>query len=360
MNSNYNIFNNIYSKKISFWKLNISGWFLFSIVWAILYSPADFTASDVLKVFISNFIIPLFITVLLRFLFKQISLNRFSLVFSISIITTAALISSVLWYLSDTLFTLLYYDYPISAIMQITINSFAKRVTGIFILLSLWCASYFIINLFYRWKIEREDKERALYNALKAKMEALKNQINPHFLFNSLNSISAMVDEDPSRAQLIIDELSSFLRYTLTYKESSRIELKKEISFIKHYIYIQSIRFEQNLEFYINIDPRSENLMIPPAILYPIVENAIKHGMETSELPLRVYITSIYNKERVTISVKNSGRWVEFSTENSSGTNTGIMNVKERLDCEFNDRCLFDILSGNELVEVKLTFLMNT
>ncbi|PKO98751.1 MAG: hypothetical protein CVU13_08495 [Bacteroidetes bacterium HGW-Bacteroidetes-8] len=356
MNSNYNIFNNIYSKKISFWKLNISGWFLFGVVWAILYSPADFFASDVLKVFISNFIIPLAITSLLRYLFKQVSLNRFSLAFSITIITTAALVSSVLWYLSDTLFTLLYYDYPISAISQITINSFAKRVTGIFILLALWCASYFIINLFYRWKIEREDKERALYNALKAKMEALKNQINPHFLFNSLNSISAMVDEDPSRAQLIIYELASFLRYTLTYKESSRIELKKEISFIKHYIYIQSIRFEHNLEFFINIDPRTETLMVPPAILYPIVENAVKHGMETSELPLKVYITSFYDKDRITISVKNSGKWVDSIPENSSGTNTGITNVKERLNCEYDNKCSFEIISTDEFVDINLVF----
>lgn len=360
MKSNFYIFNNIYSKKISFWKLNLSGWFLFGVVWAILYSPADFSASDVLKVFISNFLIPLAITTLLRYFFKWISLNRYSLAFSITIITTAALLSSVVWYLSDTLFTLLYYDFPISAISQITINSFAKRVIGIFILLALWCASYFIINLFYRWKLEREDKERALYNALKAKMEALKNQINPHFLFNSLNSISALVDEDPSRAQLIIYELASFLRYTLTYKESSRIELKKEISFIKHYIYIQSIRFEQNLEFYINIDPRTETLMVPPAILYPIVENAVKHGMESSELPLKVYITTYFEKDRVTISVKNSGKWVDSISENSSGTNTGIANVKERLNCEFDDKCSFEIISADEFVEVKLVFLNNT
>ncbi len=359
MNSNYKIFNNIYSKKISFWKLNISGWFLFSVVWAILYSDADYSISDVLKVFISNFLIPVAITTLLRYLFKQLPLNRFSLSFYITIITTAALVSSVLWYLSDTLFTLLYYDYPISAIYQITFNSFAKRVIGIFILLAFWCASYFIINLFYRWKLEREDKERALYNALKAKMEVLKNQINPHFLFNSLNSISAMVDEDPARAQLIIDELASFLRYTLTYKESSRIELKKEISFIKHYIYIQSIRFEEKLQFFIKIDPKSENLMVPPAILYPIVENAVKHGMETSELPLKIFITSYSDKERVTISVKNSGRWVENSSDNSSGTNTGVLNVKERLKCEFENKCLFEVLASEEFVEVKLVFLKN-
>ncbi|MDP3437299.1 MAG: histidine kinase [Bacteroidales bacterium] len=359
MNSNYNIFNKIYSKKISFWKANLSAWFLFSVVWAILYSEADYSASDVLKVFISNFLIPIAITTLLRYLFKQLPLNRFSINIYITIITTAALVSSVLWYLSDTLFTLLYYDYPISAIYQITFNSFAKRVIGIFILLAFWCASYFIINLFYRWKLEREDKERALYNALKAKMEVLKNQINPHFLFNSLNSISAMVDENPSRAQLIIDELASFLRYTLTYKESSRIELKKEIAFIKNYIYIQTIRFEEKLEFYINIDPRTESLMVPPAILYPIVENAVKHGMETSELPLKIYITSFYDKERITLSVKNTGRWVDYSSEKSSGTNTGLMNVKERLYCEYNDRCLFEVTSSDEFVEVNLIFLKN-
>jgi LytS/YehU family sensor histidine kinase len=76
-------------------------------------------------------------------------------------------------------------------------------------------------------------------------------------------------------------------------------------------------------------------------------------------LPLKVYITTYFEKDRVTISVKNSGKWVDSISENSSGTNTGIANVKERLNCEYDDKCSFEIISSDEFVEVKLEFLNN-
>jgi sensor histidine kinase YesM len=338
---------------MNFWKVNLTGWFVFAITWIILYTPLDYQFKDIFKIFLSNFLIPVLITSSLRIFYNKVSLNEFSLAKIFLIIGISTLISSLLWYFTDTTFTLIYYDYPVSLIKEITLDSFAKRLIGIFILLSLWCTLYFIINLFYQWQSEKEAKERAIYNALESKMEVLKNQINPHFLFNSLNSISALIDENPRKAQLIIDELSSFLRYTLTYKNNVRIDLKREIEFIKHYIYIQSIRFEDNFEFTLKTDPDTESYLIPPAILYPIVENAIKHGMESSNLPLKVSLTTHLKDEHLVICVKNSGDWIK-EAERSSSTNSGIKNVRERLICEYGEGSGFYINSQNSWVEVKL------
>lgn len=348
------LLNSIYSKKMNFWKANLTGWFLFAITWIILYTPLDFHFIDILKIFLSNFVIPVLITSSLRLFYYKISLQSYTLTKIVLIIAASALIASLLWYFTDTIFTLIYYDYPLTLIRDITIDSFAKRLIGIFILLALWCTLYFIINLFYQWQSEKEAKEKAIYNALESKMEVLKNQINPHFLFNSLNSISALIDENPPKAQLIIEELSSFLRYTLTYKNNIRIDLKREIEFIKHYMYIQSIRFEDNLEFTLRTDPKTESYLIPPAILYPIVENAVKHGMESSNLPLRVMLETYLEGERLVISVSNSGIWIK-EAQRINSTNSGIKNVRERLNCEYSDNCGLYIDSLDNIVEVKLS-----
>lgn len=220
-------------------------------------------------------------------------------------------------------------------------------------LIALWCTIYFIVKLFYQWQNEKEAKERAMYNALESRIEALKNQLNPHFLFNSLTSISSLVDEDPQKAKKVIRELSGFLRYSLAYKNNSKVSLKREIEFINHYVYIQAIRFEDNFKFTRIIDPETESFLIPTAILYPIVENAIKYGMESSNRPLNVVLQTWVEGDQFIILVKNSGNWVD-EAQRSDGTNTGIYNVKERLNCEYDGKSGFDIESHDNWVVVKI------
>lgn len=353
------IFNSIYSRKITFWKANVTAWFIFSLLWIVLYTPAEFYLNDGFKILVSNFAIPVLFTSLLRYIYSRLTEKNFSLTKIILIIATSALISALLWYILDTTFTLIYYDYPLSIISEITFDSFAKRLIGIYILIALWCTIYFTIKLFYQWQSEKEAKEKAMYNALESRIEALKNQLNPHFLFNSLTSISSLVDENPAKAKKVIRELSGFLRYSLTYKNNVRTTLRREIDFINHYIYIQSIRFEDNFKFNLNIDPETESFLIPSAILYPIVENAIKYGMESSSRPLNVVLQTYVEGDFFIISVKNSGNWIDAAQQKSTGTNTGIYNVKERLNCEYDGKSTFNIEAHDNWVVVKIGIPLN-
>lgn len=348
------IYNSIYSGKITFWKANVIAWFVFSILWIVLYTPAEYYLKDGLKILISNFAIPVLFTSLLRYIYSRLTEKNFSLGKIILIIASSALISAILWYILDTTFTLIYYSYPLSIIKDITFGSFAKRLIGIYILIALWCTIYFIIKLFYQWQNEKEAKERAMYNALESRIEALKNQLNPHFLFNSLTSISSLVDENPAKAKKVIRELSGFLRYSLTYKNSVRTNLRRELDFINHYVYIQSIRFEENFKFTLIIDPETESFLIPTAILYPIVENAIKYGMESSNRPLNVVLQTYIEGDFFIISVKNSGNWIDEALQKSTGTNTGMYNVRERLNCEYVGKSTFNIENHDNWVVVKI------
>lgn len=348
------IFNTLYSGKINFWKANVTAWFVFSLIWIILYTPVEYYLKDGLKILISNFAIPVLFSSLLRYIYSRLTGKNFSLAKIILIIATSAFISALLWYILDTMFTLIYYGYPLSIIRDITFVSFAKRLIGIYILIALWCTIYFIIKLFYQWQSEKEAKEKAMYNALESRIEALKNQLNPHFLFNSLTSISSLIDENPSKAKKVIRELSGFLRYSLTYKNNIRTTLKREIDFVNHYIYIQSIRFEDNFKFNLNIDPETESFLIPSAIMYPIVENAIKYGLESSNRPLNVVLQTYVEGDFFIISVKNSGNWVDDAQKKSTGTNTGIYNVRERLNCEYEGKSTFNIETHDNWVVVKI------
>lgn len=352
---NHKLATRLYITEPRFHLLNFIGWLLFALIWVVLYSPFGFEPSDYFKMMVSNCIIPLLVTNVLRWFIHGLDLNDRSFQTCVLFLSCAAFVAAIVWFVTDTFFTLLYYNYHYSILNEITVGSSTKRVVGIFILLLLWCALYFIIKLFYQWQNEKEIKERALSNALETRIEVLKNQINPHFLFNSLNTISAMIDESPAKAQLIIEELSSFLRYTLTCRQREFVGFGQEIAFVNNYVYIQSIRFEENLLFTKNIDPICIHFPVPPAILYPLVENAIKHGIESSPTPLRVRLEASLDKDFLLISVKNSGKWIPVESHCfKMGTGNGLKNVEQRLECEYAGKAQFEIIKGDDLTEVRM------
>ncbi|MDD3988574.1 MAG: histidine kinase, partial [Bacteroidales bacterium] len=348
-------------KKNLFWILNISGWLILTLLWIALYFPDDFKKGEygflIFKYFNSNFIIPFIITTGVRYLFKRVSRKNYTLLKISGVIIISSLIASFLWFYIDILSTIIIFGDNLYSLFSIPVMKTVQKIINMSVLMSLWGVLYFIINIFFDWQEEKRSKERALLLATEARLEVLKNQINPHFLFNSLNTISALIEENQTKAQIVIDELSGFLRYTLTIKSSQKIKLRDEINFIKHYIKIQSVRFEEKLECIFDIAKDTEELCIPPAILYPIVENAIKHGINTSDFPLKLYVYSFIKKDvddSFILGVKNSGLWINTS-DTGKGTNTGINNVKERLFCEYHGDAGFNIIIKPGFVDVQIS-----
>ncbi|MDD2813986.1 MAG: histidine kinase, partial [Bacteroidales bacterium] len=297
------------------------------------------------------------ITTGVRYLFKRVSRKNYTLLKISGVIIISSLIASFLWFYIDILSTIIIFGDNLYSLFSIPVMKTVQKIINMSVLMSLWGVLYFIINIFFDWQEEKRSKERALLLATEARLEVLKNQINPHFLFNSLNTISALIEENQTKAQIVIDELSGFLRYTLTIKSSQKIKLRDEINFIKHYIKIQSVRFEEKLECIFDIAKDTEELCIPPAILYPIVENAIKHGINTSDFPLKLYVYSFIKKDvddSFILGVKNSGLWINTS-DTGKGTNTGINNVKERLFCEYHGDAGFNIIIKPGFVDVQIS-----
>ena len=187
----------------------------------------------------------------------------------------------------------------------------------------------------------------------------LRYQLNPHFLFNSLNSIWALVDEDPSATKSMINELSDFLRYSLLFDSKAFKPLEHEIEALKNYFSIEKKRFQDKLFVEFNVDPKTRNCSVLSFLLQPFVENAIKFGMKTSSMPLKIKLSSKKIEEELIITISNTGKWVEpENTEGNglfyAGTGMGLGNIQKRLDIAYPEKHQIKYNFDDDLVTVEI------
>lgn len=184
-----------------------------------------------------------------------------------------------------------------------------------------------IAYFFCRFLIETERKNEILLENehlksenLLVQLSSLKNQLNPHFLFNSLNTLSWLINEDKEKSQLYLQKLSQVLRYSLSMQEQSLVPLKEELTLVDNYIFLLQIRFGDNLKIVKNIE--NIHFKIPPLSLQLLIENAIKHNIISMTSPLSIWIEISDNK----LIVKNTLN----PKANSEGTGIGLVNLNER------------------------------
>jgi len=206
----------------------------------------------------------------------------------------------------------------------------------------------------------REQKEKACEAtalAQQAQLQMLRYQLNPHFLFNSLNSIRAMIIEQPDRARQIVTELSEFLRYSLNGR-GHESTIGEELQAIENYLAIQRIRFEEKLVVTTRVDPALYAFVLPCFLVHPLVENAVKYGMETCEPPLRLEIEVAAQDKGLRIRVSNTGRLVPAEAETldnkRNGTGTGLRNVAQRLELAFPGRHSFNVVERDGWVHAEI------
>jgi two-component system, LytTR family, sensor kinase len=183
----------------------------------------------------------------------------------------------------------------------------------------------------------------------------LRFQINPHFLFNALNSIRASIDEDKARARKMITQLSEFLRYSLLDgNECMTSGLGREIEAVQGYLLIEKVRFEDRLDVRFEIDPAAHDCEVPRFILTPLVENAVKHGMRNNGQALQIRLSVQRLDAHVRIEVSNNRGWVENSSPGEEGAGIGLTNLKQRLAGIYGEAGRLDIQGSDTMVCVTL------
>lgn len=208
----------------------------------------------------------------------------------------------------------------------------------------------------HREKQEAENRSRELQIlARETELKISRTQLNPHFLFNSLTSISALTTTDPKKARSMCVLLSDLLRKSLKLGEKSSVRLSEELDLIKQYLTIEQIRFGKRLEVVMELDSFLENASLPTMLLQPLVENAIKHGIGQILDGGTLKIHTLRNVDFVEVRIENP---VDPSTTCQADLGIGLRQVRERLKNRFENRCYFEASIRNGHYEVVLGFPM--
>ncbi len=201
---------------------------------------------------------------------------------------------------------------------------------------------------FYRQFQERDARlSQTEKRLVQAKLEALKSQLQPHFLFNTLNAVSALVEKDPAASRRMIARLSELLRLTLDSQEQHEITLESELALLKHYLEIEQIRFEDRLQVNYNIATETHRALVPNMILQPLVENAIKHGVQKQRSGGVINISAHHENERLHLVVEDDGPGVDFDAETFQ-RGVGLKNTQSRLRQLYGEDHSFSLENAGE------------
>jgi hypothetical protein len=227
--------------------------------------------------------------------------------------------------------------------------------TSIF-LYALYILVYYLYIFYHNAEQRRKNEVLLLSKVKDAELKLLKSQINPHFLFNSLNSISSLTISNPQKAQEMIIKLSDFLRYSISQGQTQQSNLKLELENIQRYLDIEKVRFGSKLNYVTDIPLNCLQATLPIMILQPLYENAIKHGVYESTDTINLKISCILDGKLLYITISNN---FDVDTPSRKGSGIGLKNIRERLKLIYHAEGLIKTLVSNNIFEVKLTIPQN-
>ena len=340
------------NKEKTFWFLQISGWTVFYFQHVFVFSGIiDFTINSLLNKTVT-WAFGFIISILLRYRLRKINFLDYSFISLSIIIFVSSFVSSIIWEAAS----LVTFEFFTSLKTELVDLTFRTIIVGVFrnnVVFIGWSGLYFGIKFWMEWVLQKEKTDNALTLAHNAQYEMLRYQLNPHFLFNTLSSLRALISEENVKAKEIITKISEFLRYTLIESDNNEVPLLNEIEVIKNYLDIEKVRFEDELLVEFDIDPAAETCPIPIFLIHPLVENAIKHGMQTCPIPLKISISAKMTDNVLSVSVSNTGSWIERREKNSTGK--GLENIKKRLEIYSPAHHDFQIIKNADSVQVKLS-----
>lgn len=205
----------------------------------------------------------------------------------------------------------------------------------------IWCLFYFTFHY-----VQRYNKSlKAETAAREVELNNLKAQLNPHFIFNALNSIRALVDENPRKSKESITQLSHILRNSLISDRKKLIPFMEELKTVMDYLALESIRYEERLTTSFDIDRNSGKFNIPPLMLQTLVENGIKHGISNLKHGGEISITTTTRRKQLHLQIRNTG---QLSKEIDVNKGFGLANTKKRLELIFGELAKFEIKNENK------------
>jgi sensor histidine kinase YesM len=332
------------NKNKLYWSFQIIGWGFYVLINSVVANMSVASTKLGGKFFVPLLVEGLFFFVATHF-YRYLIKKKDWLSLSISALTPRILASTIIIGLFIYFIRIIGVSYMLE-LYNLDLLSLTKvlgNTAGNGLIVFIWSLFYFIYQYFERYNLSL--KHDAAFRQME--LENLKSQLNPHFIFNSLNSIRALVDENPGKSKQSITQLSNIMRKSLGTDQSRLISFKQELETVKDYLSLEDVRYEERLRTSLDIDKLSYKFNVPPMMIQTLVENGIKHGVsklkEGGELQIRTKVID----EFLEIEIRNSGQYVQTNKPNTEG-GLGIKNTLQRLKLIYGDMATFDITNESK------------
>lgn len=330
----------MYRASAIYWVVQLIGWGLFCAMIAITsYLQGEFTGNTPYKL-IELYIFLVLVTHGMRFLLVRLNWVNLKLTPLIPRVVLLTFTTSLVLLLLINLSSVIILGEPFIPLIEFIINSLLYTIFFL-----MWAAVYLTYHLLRKSRKQELKNLKLEASHHEIELKTLRDQLNPHFLFNSLNSIRALIEIDPTTAKSAITTLSNLLRNSLQMGKKSQVKISEEVNLVKEYLRLEKIRFEERLTYNIDLDV-NDNIEIPPFLIQTMAENGIKHGISKSTdgglIDIRIYKF----EDRLMLEVTNTGG--KFTPNNIEGI--GIINTKRRLAIQYGESAGFSIKNENDRV----------
>lgn len=347
-------------KRRLYWTLQFLGWSIYLTLneITVYLDPQNLAESEsqVLEGYVNNLVETTVLFLMSHFFLRNSIIKRDWLNTNLGKVIPrlflAIFITSILSFIITAGINSLYLDLDYSTPDGLSNNALFPILASL-ILFIIWTAIYFLYH--YLESNNRSLKYEAAMNEMH--LNQLKSQLNPHFIFNALNSMRALVDEEPKKAKVAITQLSNILRNSLITDKKRVVNFKDELNTVKDYLALESIRFEERLKVDFDITPGSDHFEIPPMMLQTLTENAIKHGVSNLVEGGLIQISTEIDDSELIVKIRNSGKLFNGVNRNKSQTGVGLINTKERLKLIYGEGATFRMYNENDrfvVAEVKI------
>jgi two-component system, LytTR family, sensor kinase len=329
------------NKRTLYWTCQIGGWLFLVLVQSLYLKLSDALTIETAT---SQFLL-FFFGILLSHLYRNFIVKFNWLKIKILLLIPRVIIASILLAVVGD-----YFQYGIELLLGIAGGKHQDTITIVTNIVNLipfffsWSLIYFLFHYIENYKKAEIANLKWEASINEIELNKLKSQLNPHFMFNAMNSIRALVDENPGKSKDAITQLSNILRNTLQMGKNKVIPFEEELRIVNDYLALEAIRYEERLKTSVKIHPESRNYNVPPLMIQTLIENGIKHGISKLIEGGEIDVETLIEKGHLVIRIKNSGQLIE---KNETDSGFGIKNTLQRLQLLYGNEASLKISNLN-------------
>ena len=337
----------------NFWIAQIVGWMTLALSNFSIQLMAGMPVKLVIYNASTPFFVGFMVTTVYRYLIKSSDWKNWTLRKTIvNIIGSTVLLTVVML---GIMYLVFIYIYQMDD--EVSIVGILSNLMVFSIVLLSWNMIYFCVHYFNNWNQAELEKWKLAAEMKDAQLGSLKSQINPHFVFNTINNIRSLILEDKEKARDMLLNFSDLFRYALKNTDQSKVSLQEELSIVDQYLELLSIQYEDKLKYKIHVDDGLESMELPPMMLQLLVENAVKHGISQFKEGGDILIDIEQGQGFMNIHVKNTGN-LKTSSSLGDKLGVGLENIRKRLELIYNGKANLQMKEVNDYVVASIKIPM--